>query len=358
MPNSDVRDGRRESTIAGIVDVHAHLIMPSYQALLTGFGCKIPGYGAPAVAKKPTAAPPIASPASLDSDEALKQRIALMDQAGVRGQLLSTSFAPYFDEERHALAAARHVNDIHDRIVKKHPNRFSSFVALPLPHIDASLRELERGMDELGMIGVGLQCFCLDRSPADDHFLPIYNELNRRSAVMFFHPCVNGICSPFVTDWRLSATAGALFEDTTLALHLIIKQIPHRFPNIKIIVPHFGGALPMLLNRLDNQLGLSHPGLPEKPSLTARRFWYDSVGHGSKAACICAVEAFGDKRILPGSDYPVLLPFESYHQTFAYIRHLGLQERAVKRILYENVRDVFGKGIDKLVRVHRGPPSS
>ena len=102
--------------------------------------------------------------------------------------MLSTTFAPYFDVGRHALAASRHVNDIHDRIVKKYPNRFSSFVALPLPHIDASLRELGRGMGELAMIGVGIQCFCLDRSPADDHFLPIYEELNRRSAVLFFHP--------------------------------------------------------------------------------------------------------------------------------------------------------------------------
>jgi predicted TIM-barrel fold metal-dependent hydrolase len=332
----------------GIVDVHAHVLVPSYTRLLSSFGVKIPGYGsAPAAGLQPRTSPAVASPskATLDDDEAVAERIALMDQAGVERQILSTVVAPYLQDESHAVAAARHINNAHAGIVRKHPTRFSSYAALPLPHIDASLNELKRGLDELKMIGIAIQCFCLDQSVADDRFDPIYQELDRREGIVFFHPCVNGLCSPLVTDWGLNSTVGAVVEDTIVALHLIIKQIPHRYPRIKFIVPHFGGVLPMLLNRLDNQLSLSVPGLPEKPSVTARRFWYDSVGHGSKAACLCAVEAFGAAKILPGSDYPVLLPFESYAQTFDYIRQLGLPEPIVQRILYENARDVFGVNI-------------
>jgi len=260
------------------VDVHAHMLVPSYQALLVSYGFSVPGYAAaPALNLPPP--PPISAQgmdAAFDNEESIAKRIDLMDQAGVANQ-----------------------------------------------------------------------CFCLDRSIADDHFDPIYRALNERSAVVFFHPCVNGICSPFVCDWRLSSTAGTVFEDTVAALQLIAKQIPHRYSNIKFIVPHLGGALPMLLNRLDNQLAMTIPGLPEKPSLTARRFWYDTVGHGSKAACLCAVEAFGDRQILPGSDYPLLLPFERYAETFAYIRQPGLTEESVHRILYENARDVFGLKVDR-----------
>jgi hypothetical protein len=47
--------------------------------------------------------------------------------------------------------------------------------------------------------------------------------------------------------------------------------------------------------------------LPEPPSATARRFYYDTVGHGSQAALLCAWKAFGATHILPGSDFPVLL---------------------------------------------------
>ena len=134
---------------------------------------------------------------------------------------------------------------------------------------------------------------------------------------------------------------GHRFEDTTIALHLIVRQLPHRFPDITFIVPHLGGALPMLLNRLDNQLPLSAPGLPEKPSTTARRFYYDTVGHGSVAALRCAVDAFGADRLLPGSDYPVLLAFESYRGTFSYLSEAGLPDADVHDILTNNVDQVF-----------------
>jgi len=100
-------------------------------------------------------------------------------------------------------------------------------------------------------------------------------------------------------------------------------------------------ALPMLLNRLDNQLPLSAPGLPEKPSATARRFYYDTVGHGSVAALRCAVDAFGADRILPGSDYPVLLAFESYRDTFGYLSDAGLPDADLHDILTANVDQIF-----------------
>jgi predicted TIM-barrel fold metal-dependent hydrolase len=131
-------------------------------------------------------------------------------------------------------------------------------------------------------------------------------------------------------------------EDTVVALHLIVRQIPHRYPNIRIIIPHLGGLLPMLINRIDNQVSSTHKDLPEKPAMTARRFWYDTVGHGSHAALRCACEAFGPDRLLTGSDYPVLLQYESYKQTFAYIREAGLPDNGADRILYRNAAALFG----------------
>jgi len=319
----------------GPVDVHAHAVIPRYHQLLAEAGVAIPGYG--------TGGPGLVGDQDTvtDTDDAIARRIAMMDQAGVGRQLLSAIFAPYLADESAAVGAARCVNDAHAEMVAKRPDRLAAYAALPLPHIDASLLELRRCLDDLGMVGIALQCFCLDESLADERFEPIYAELNRRKAVVFFHPCVNGLCSPLISQWGLAPTAGAVFEDTTIALHLIVRQIPHRFPGIRFIVPHLGGALPMLLSRLDNQLPLSMPGLPEKPSATARRFFYDTVGHGSAAALRCAVDAFGADRIVPGSDYPVLLGFESYADTFGYLQHAGLPEAALHQILTANVGHLF-----------------
>lgn len=97
----------------------------------------------------------------------------------------------------------------------------------------------------------------------------------------------------------------------------------------------------MLLNRMDNQVSAANRDLPEKPSATAARFWYDTVSHGSHAALRCACEAFGPEHLVTGSDYPVLLAYESYAKTFSYIREASLDETAVEQILHRSARALF-----------------
>jgi predicted TIM-barrel fold metal-dependent hydrolase len=115
-----------------------------------------------------------------------------------------------------------------------------------------------------------------------------------------------------------------------------------RYPHIKYVVPHLGGMISMQLNRLDNQAPRNYPDLPERPSVTARRFYYDTVGHGSHAALLCAWKGFGADRIVAGSDYPVLMAFETYKQTFHYVRECGLPEKDVDLILNHNAQIVLG----------------
>ena len=166
--------------------------------------------------------------------------------------------------------------------------------------------------------------------------------MNRRGAILFFHPVVNGLCSALLNDFNLAGSVGTTMEDTLVVLHMIVGQIPHRYPNIKIVVPHFGGLIPMLLNRMDNQLAAAYKTLPEKPSSTAKRFWYDTVGHGSWAALRCACDAFGPDHLVTGSDYPVLLPHEKYEKTFSYIREAGLPDDVADQILYRSGPALFG----------------
>jgi predicted TIM-barrel fold metal-dependent hydrolase len=215
-------------------------------------------------------------------------------------------------------------------------------ISLPLPHIDASLRELERGYDELGLVGVNIHCTVFDKSPVEAEYEPLYAELDRRGAVVFFHPTQNGICSPLINDYKLTTAAGASMEDTVIALHLIAKSIPVRYPNVKFVIPHFGGLLPMQLERLDNQMAQQYENLPEKPSATARRMYYDTVGHGSQAALMCSHMAFGAEHLVTGSDWPVLLPFESYGETFSYIEQAELSQEDREQILHRSAAALYG----------------
>src|SRR5262249_59938382 len=131
---------------------------------------------------------------------------------------------------------------------------------------------------------------------------------------LFVHPAGSGICSPFIVDYGWRAAVGTSLEDATFVLHMIAKQIPHRYPNIKFIVPHLGGPIPMLMNRLDKQgqSASGHPNLPHAPSVTAKKFYYDTVCYGSKAAFICALQTFCPDPLAPRTHIP---DFESYEAT-------------------------------------------
>jgi 6-methylsalicylate decarboxylase len=308
-----------------ITDVHAHYLPPAYVQRLANLA---PG---------PVRGTP---PRSVELTE-LERRLEMMDEADVIRQVLSPMTGPYLTDEAKSAEAARVLNDSYAEIIAKQPNRFAGFVSLPLPHVDASLREMTRGLDDLGMAGVALNCSVFDRSTAEEEFEPLYEEMNRRGTVIFYHPVQNGICSPMITDYGFTVSVGASLEDSAIVLHQIARKLPARYPNIRMIVPHLGGIIPMLLARLDNQAPQQHPDLLEKPSQTARRIYYDTVGHGSQAALHCAVEAFGADHLVTGSDYPVLLSFESYRETFDYINRSSLTSVDIDRILHKNAAELL-----------------
>ena len=317
-----------------IVDIHAHYFPKAYNDALLRIG----GRSLPEAAR-----PLTARPMRQDDASVIPERLAQMDDAGVSMQVLSPAASPpYAERESDAVDAARLINDSYAELATRHPGRFSAFVSLPLPHIDAALREMERGLDQLGMLGVSMTCSCFDRSTAEAEFEPLYAEMNRRGTVLNYHPIQNGLCSPLINDYGFTVSVGASLEDSAIVLHLIARRVQHRYPRITYVIPHLGGIIPMQLQRLDNQAPRQHPDLPERPSITSRRFYYDTVGHGSHAALLCAWKAFGADHLVPGSDFPVLLRYETYKRTFEWIREVGLPDGDVELILEHNAPRVLG----------------
>ena len=139
-----------------IVDVHAHYFPQEYTDILMRIG----GRSLPEAAR-----PRTARPLRQDDPAGILTRLQQMDEAEVQMQVLSPAASPpYADREADAVAAARLLNDRYAALVQQYPGRLAAFVSLPLPHIDAALREMERGLDQLGMLGVAMTCSCFDRS--------------------------------------------------------------------------------------------------------------------------------------------------------------------------------------------------
>ncbi|MGW3012463.1 amidohydrolase family protein [Streptomyces sp. NPDC001219] len=149
-------------------DVHAHLWSEGYLRLLESYGRR------EAVAHRGLGAG--------DSAQDLAARFALNDAAGIDHQILSVSpQGPYFADAGQAVTAARYANDHYAGLVRDHPARFAAFAALPLPlpHLDASLAELARALDELGMAGAGVTTDIFGRSLDDPAFTALFEEPDR-----------------------------------------------------------------------------------------------------------------------------------------------------------------------------------
>jgi aminocarboxymuconate-semialdehyde decarboxylase len=233
-----------------------------------------------------------------------------MDALGVDLQILSVAQAqPYLPDGEDASRAAALANGLFLEVCRRHPRRFRMFAALPLPHIDAALAEMERVLGEREVVGVTLGC-TVNGIPLDDPRLaPIWEELNRRRAAVFLHP-VGRDDLPWLAAYNLAWQVGAPFEDTVAALRLVQSGLAARCPHVKVIVPHLGGTLPFLEARIlrKNATGDLAEGL--------RRFYYDTV-NGSVRSLQAAATVFDAGQLMFGTDYPYCTPEEfRHHLTF------------------------------------------
>src|SRR5690349_9942399 len=217
------------------IDVHAHYWTDDYLDLLVDLG------KADARAARGLGA---------SGGAELGARLRLMDRAGVEMQVLSTCpQSPYGEDAGKAARAARFVNDQYAELVQRHRDRFRAFAALPMPHPDESISEMCRALGQLHMAGVAMNTTVLGRALVDPDYEPVFAELDTRGAVLYLHPAGNSACSPLIGNYHLTWMVGAPVEDTISVMHLITHGIPARYPDVKIINSHLGGALPMLLQQ-------------------------------------------------------------------------------------------------------------
>jgi 6-methylsalicylate decarboxylase len=314
------------------IDVHAHYWTEDYLDLLTDLGKADAG-----------AARGIGGGGGAEMDA----RLRLMDRAGVQMQVLSACpQMPYGENGKKVTRAARFINDQYAELVQAHPDRFLAFAALPMPHVDQALDEMRRALDELGVAGIAMNTTVLGHALVEPGYEPVFAELNRRRAVLYLHPAGNSACSPLIGNYHLTWMVGAPVEDTISVMQLITHGIPARYPGIMIINSHLGGALPMLLQRADDQYHWEAPETPEPPSVAARRMWYDTVGHGHAPALRCAIDSFGADRLLLGTDFP----YENgdvFVRAIDYINDPQIDPGAARAILDQNASALLGLGQER-----------
>lgn len=305
------------------VDVHAHYFPRDYLDRLDRYG----GSHLTAFMRK----------MKMDSPDSrgLEAHLKNMDASKVDLQILSVSGQlPYFPKESEAVDAARFANDTFAGYAREYPKRFAAFACTPLPHVRAAIEETRRALDELGMLGVTTGTFVLGKSIADPAFDEFFAELNRRKAVLFIHPIGGGLGSQIIESSKVVWPVGAPLEDTVCMLHFMQANFPHRFPDIKIVLPHLGGFAPFLSARLDQLADHFLPEASDPPSVQAKYFWYDTV-NANPSSLRCAIDTVGIDHLVLGTDYPFWRD-DAFKLCVDYIGESGLPAADAERILSGN----------------------
>jgi 6-methylsalicylate decarboxylase len=249
---------------------------------------------------------------SIGLDGVLAERFEAMDEAGCDRQILNIgAYQPYFRSEASAVEAARFANDLYGELSAANSERFSAWACLPLPHIDATLAEIDRVMDDASHVGVSMGCSALDLPLDDAIFEPVWAELDRRKAVVFLHPGVQMASVPGAHEYHLGPDFCSPSEIAVAATRLIIRGVTTRYPNVRFLLATTGGALPFLANRFDHGYLQQHPAeYAELGSVVKeyRKFWYDTSVIEEPLALLAAKEMFGVDRLMMGSDSPRIDP--------------------------------------------------
>jgi predicted TIM-barrel fold metal-dependent hydrolase len=248
-------------TVPHRIDVHRHVLPGYWLEAITRGGAKDAG----------GVAFPVMS---------IEDSLAQMDRLGIAAAINSISEPMIQVGDRdEARSLARRCNEDLARVVRNHPRRFGAFAVLPMPDVDASLEELAYAYDALHVDGVSLLTSYDDRYLGHPRFEPLWAELDRRKAVIFFHPTV-AKASRALELQVPGAVAEFVFDTTRTALDLIYSGTLERYRNVSIILPHAGGTIPYLAFRLDiaQRLGpqLSKKA-PQGPSAYLKRLYYETA---------------------------------------------------------------------------------
>jgi aminocarboxymuconate-semialdehyde decarboxylase len=240
----------------------------------------------------------------------IERRLQLMDLLGIDVHVLTIP-APGADrfEGDGAIKIARIANDAIAAIARKHPKRFIGFFTLPTCNVKASLDELERSVNELGLRGFG--CFAnlngqgLDR----EELLPIYERLAKYKLPVYIHPTAPLATEAVGIDIMPTLIFGWAFDSTVAMTRLVYGRVLERFPEINWVVADVGGVLAFFAQRAINIYTgrteeIRHKyGLQENPLDSFRRFYVDTADH-PVSTLRCVKEFFTPDRMVLGTNYP------------------------------------------------------
>ena len=313
----------------GLIDVHSHIITPEYvsslieEHRLTDEGFPLPEYD-------------------------VTNHLKWMNEAGVQTSVLTLA-AP----QPTSADVVRQTNETAARIKKEHPGRFLFCAALPLPDVNAAIREVIYALDTLKADGIKLATNVGGQYLGAPELDTLFSVLNERKAVIILHPHRPEPVNPQVMHQTPLAMQEYLSETTRAVSNMISRNVLARYHDIKVIVPHCGAYLPLAIPRMksltpvmqkNNLLG----DIDYEPNLAA--LYYDLAGAHSPEVIRMMLTITTPDHLLYGSDYPYVAP-NVLTQSLARMKQYLTDEPDLapfkEMILWKNAKWLFGQTGEK-----------
>ncbi|PPR09290.1 MAG: hypothetical protein CFH41_02601 [Alphaproteobacteria bacterium MarineAlpha11_Bin1] len=272
----------------------------------------------------------------------------VMDNEAISTSILSfTSPGIWFGDIEQTKSLAQRCNDYLGALAQHHPGRFGGFGFLPLPDIDSAISECGRALDDLALDGITLLTSIDDKYIGHPDFEPLYEELNRRKAVVFIHPCYPP--GTEASGWDIPRMLiDYPFETTRVAVNLILKGVVQRYPHIKFILSHSGGTLPFLAHRIaifDKDMPFRE-NYPEGAMSYFRKFWFDTALSGNAIPLTGLIGIADKSRILFGTDYPYISAEKVTIESSGLDAWDGISEAEKGAINRDNAAALFPKFVN------------
>lgn len=316
------------------VDVHSHIITEEYTALLRRHGAELeetfplPAWSA-------------------------ETHVAFMDKAGIECAVLTMPAPqPYYGDSHESAECVRKVNEEAAMVKARFTGRFKFCASLPLPDVDAAIREAIYALDTLKADGIRMATNSRGLYLGDEQLDTLMSVLSKRGAVVIIHPH-----RPTPYNERTTATTPlAIYEypaETTRAVvNMIARNVLVRYPGVKVVVPHCGSFLPLALPRMK----AIHPAMqaqgymqPIDWEANLRQLYYDLAGNPTQEVVRTLLTVTTPDHILYGSDYPYL-PDNVLQDNLKRLKYMlesdGILSRYADDMLRNNAEKLFNGSID------------
>ncbi len=271
----------------GVMDVHSHIITPDFvsaletEGRLMEEGFPLPQYD-------------------------VESHLRWMDEAGVETSVLTLA-AP----QPSSAEVVRATNEEAARIKREHPGRFMFCAALPLPDVQAAIREAVYALDTLKADGIKLATNVQGQYLGASELDTLFAVLSERHAVIILHPHRPNPVNREVMAQTPLAMQEYLSETTRAVTNMISRNVLARYPDVKVVVPHCGAYLPLAVPRMKSltpvmQANKMVGDINWEANLAA--LYYDLAGAHSPETIRMMLTITTPDHLLYGSDYPYVAP--------------------------------------------------